>query len=356
LQQIAVNFLHRRKEKGMFNQAKPFAISCGVLATLAAMIALAAAQAPMLASKNVTMIIGSGTGGATDQWGRVVARHIGKHLPGRPTVVPQNMPGAGGITAVNHIYNIAPKDGTVFGSVVASVAVSPITGAAGARFDPLKLTWVGTPTTQTYVCLAMARAQVKTFQDLLANELIVGTSGVGSASYFQPKAINGLLGTKFKLVSGFPFLSNVLLALERNEVDGVCQPLDAVVTLRPDWIADKKVNVLFQGGARPNSELKGVPFIVDLARTPEEKQAVEFLYAGNNLGRPVVAPPDMPAERVNILRDAFGATMNDSEFLADAERQKLYVAPNDGENLSALIQKLYATPKAVVDKVSELIK
>ena len=314
------------------------------------------AQAQSLAAKNVTMIIGSGTGGGTDLWGRVVARHIGKHLPGNPTVVPQNMPGAGGLNAANYIYNTAPKNGTVLGFIVSSIPLGPLTGAAGARFDPLKLTWVGTPTTQTYVCFAMARAQVKTFQDLLANELIVGTSGVGSGSYIYPKALNGLLGTKFKLVSGFPIASNVLLALERNEVDGVCLSLEGLVTLRPDWIAGKKVNVLFQGGARPKSELKGVPFIVDLARTPEEKQAIEFLYAGNNLGRPFIAPPDMPAEIVKMLRDAFNATMRDPQFLADAERQKLDVAPEDGEYVATLIKKIYATPKSVVDKVVELIK
>src|SRR5262245_9065862 len=246
----------------------------------------AAAEQWPAAGKNFTMIIGSGTGGGTDLWGRVVARHIGKHLPGKPTVVPQNMPGAGGLNAANHIYTTAPKDGTVLGFIVSSTPLRPLTGVGGARFDPLKLTWVGTPTTQTFVCLAMARAQVKTFQDLLAKELIVGTSGVGSGSYIYPKALNGLLGTKFKLVSGFPIASNVLLALERNEVDGVCISLEGVVTLRPDWITGKEVNVLFQGGARPKSELKGVPFIVDLARTPEEKQAIEFLYADNNLGRP----------------------------------------------------------------------
>jgi tripartite-type tricarboxylate transporter receptor subunit TctC len=326
------------------------------IAATSASIGSAMAQGPSLAGKNVTMIIGSGTGGGYDLWGRVVARHIGKHLPGNPAVVPQNMPGAGSFNAANHIYNIAPKDGTVLGIIVGNVPLGPLIGTAGARFDALKFTWVGTPTMFTYVCIAMARAQVKTFQDLLANELIVGNSGVGGATYIYPKAINGILGTKFKLVSGFPSASNMLLAMERNEVDGVCEPLESVFGGRPDWIASKKVNVLFQGGARPNPQLKGVPFIVDLARTPEEKQTIEFLYAGNNLGRPFIAPPDMPAARVKMLRDAFMATMKDPEFLADAERQKLDVAPEDGEYLSAMIKKIYATPKPIVDRVSELIK
>jgi tripartite-type tricarboxylate transporter receptor subunit TctC len=326
-----------------------------VAVTLAS-IGSATAQAPTLAGKNVNIIIGAGSGGGIDQWGRTVARHIGKHLPGNLTVVPQNMNGGGGIVAANHIYTIAPNDGTVLGLIPAGASIAPLTSVAGARFDPLKLTWIGTPTMFTDICIAMARAQVKTFQDLLANELIVGTTGVGGGPYIYPKALNGLLGTKFKLVSGFPAATNVLLAMERNEVDGVCQNVETVVGSRPDWIADKKVNVLFQGGVRPNPQLKGVPHIVDLARTPEEKQAIEFLYAGNGLGRPFIAPPDMPAERVKMLRDAFMATMKDPQFLADAERQKLDVQPEDGEYLAALIRRIYATPRPIVERVTELIK
>src|SRR5262245_1311781 len=306
------------------------------------------------AGKNLTMII-SGTGGGNDQWGRLIARHIGRHLHGRPTVVTRYMPGAGGLNAVNHIYN-APKDGTVLGIVPSSLPIGPLIGVAGARFDALKLTWIGTPTMITDVCIAMAGAPVKTFQDLLAKELITGNTGVGSGPYIYPKALNGILGTKFKLIAGFPGTSNIHLAMERNEIDAVCHPLEAVVSSRPNWIASKTVNVLFQGGARPNPQLKGVPMIVDLARTPEEKQAVAFLYAGSGLGRPFVAPPDVPAERVKTLRDSSMATITDPEFLADAERQKLDVQPENGEYLAALIKKIYATPRSIVDRVIELIK
>jgi tripartite-type tricarboxylate transporter receptor subunit TctC len=326
------------------------------LVALAATSAPAAAQAPSLAVKNVTMIIGSGTGGGNDLWGRLVARHIGKHLPGKPIVVPQNMPGAAGLSAVNYIYNIAPKDGTVLGTVVGPVALGPLSGAAGARFDALKITWVGMPTMETSVCIAMARAQVKTYHDLLANELVTGNTGVGAGPYIYPKALNGILGTKFKPISGFPSTSNVLLAMERGEIDGICSSFDSISNQRPDWIPNKKVVVLFQAGVAPTPKLKDVPFVKDLARTMEEKQAVEFLYAGNDLARPFLAPPNMPAERVKMLRDAFNATMKDPQFLADAERQKLDVQPNDGEYLAALIKQIYATPKPIVDKVTELIK
>jgi tripartite-type tricarboxylate transporter receptor subunit TctC len=313
-------------------------------------------SAPSLAGKNVTMIIGFGPGGGYDAWGRVVARHLGKNLPGTPNVVPQNMPGGGSFNAANHIYAVAPKDGTVLGIIARDAALGPLTGAPGARFDPLKITWLGTPTLETNVCISMARAKVKTFKDLQQNELIIGNTGVGTGTYSYPKALNGIFGTRFKLISGFPSSTDVFLAMERNEVDGICESLDSVIGKRPDWIASKKVNVLFYGGANPTIDLNGAPFIVDQARNPGEKQALEFLYAGQGIGRPFVAPPGLPADRLKMLRDAFSATMKDKDFVADATKQKLDVEPEDGEHLEALIKKVYATPNAVVDRVGELIK
>ena len=333
--------------------------AAGALALLWAGAASPAwAQAPSLAGKTVQMIIGFGAGGGYDAWGRVVARHISKHLPGNPTVVPQNMPGAGSFLAANNIYNIAPKDGTAMGIIARDAALGPITGASGARFDPTKLTWLGTPTTETNVCIAYntPSLRVKTFKDLYQSELVVGDTGVGTGTHAYPKALNALLGTKFKIISGFPASSDVFLAMERGEVDGICESLDSVSGKRPDWIKNNKVVILLQGGATPNAELKDVPFVVDLARNAEEKQAIEFLYAGQGIGRPFIAPPDMPAERAKMVRDAFDATMKDPEFIADAARQKLDVDPESGEHLAALIKKIYATPKPIVDKIGELIK
>jgi tripartite-type tricarboxylate transporter receptor subunit TctC len=341
----------------MFDRLNRGAFPIGILTSLAVIAATPAiAQAPNLAGKNVTMLIGFGPGGGYDLWGRVVARHIGKHLPGNPTVVPTNMPGGGSFNAANNIYTIAPKDGTVLGIIARDAALGPLTGAAGARFDPLKINWIGTPTTETNVCIATAKAKVKTVKDLFENELIIGNTGVGTGTYSYPKALNGMIGTKFKLISGFPSSSDVFLAMERGEVDGICESLDSVVGKRPDWIASKKVNVLFQGGVEPNPELKDIPFVNDMAKTEEQKQAIEFLYAGQGIGRPFVAPPDMPADRLKMLRDAFSATMKDPEFIADAKKQKLDVEPEDGEHLAALIKKIYATPKPIVEKITELVK
>jgi tripartite-type tricarboxylate transporter receptor subunit TctC len=343
----------------MFVQVRFLGFPVAALTSLAVLTAApAAAQAPNFAGKNVTMIIGFGPGGGYDLWGRVVARHIGKHLPGNPSVVPQNMPGAGSYNAASNIYNIAPKDGTVMGIIARDAALGPITGASGARFDPTKLTWLGTPTTETNVCIAMNtdRVKVKTAEDLYTKELIVGDTGVGTGTHSYPKALNALLGMKFKIIGGFPSSSDVFLAMERGEVDGICESLDSVSGKRPDWLPQKKVTILFQGGEAPNPELKGVPFVNDLAKNPDDKIAIEFLYAGQGIGRPFVAPPGLPADRVKMLQDAFSATMKDPAFIEDAKKQKLDVDPEDGEHLAALINKIYATPKPIVEKIGELIK
>jgi tripartite-type tricarboxylate transporter receptor subunit TctC len=340
----------------MSDQTKLFVAPAAITVALTLAAAPAAAQPPSLAGKTVTMVIGFGPGSGYDGWARVVARHLGKHLPGNPTVVPQNMPGGGSLNAANHIYAIAPKDGTVLAIIARDAVLAPLTGVSGGRFDPLKITWVGTPTTETNICISTEKAKVKTFGDLLKQELILGNTGVGTGTYSYPKALNGLLGTKFKLISGFPSSSDVFLAIERGEVDGICESLDSVIGKRPDWIASKKVNVLFQGGTEPNPTLKGVPFVLDLARTPEQKQAIELLYAGQGIGRPFVAPPGLPQDRLKMLREAFDATMKDPDFVSDAKRQMLDVEPKNGAHLEALIRKIYATPKPVVDRIGELIK
>jgi tripartite-type tricarboxylate transporter receptor subunit TctC len=315
-----------------------------------------AAQPDTLTGKSVQMIIGFGPGGGYDLWGRTVARHIGRHLLGNPTVIPQNMPGAGSYAAASYIFNVAPKDGTVLGIIARDAALGPLSGASGARFDPTRLSWIGTPTKETNVCIAYRTAAVKSVADLFEKQLIVGDTGPGTGTRSYPKALNELIGTKFKLVGGFPASSDVFLAMERGEVEGICESLDSIKIRRPDWIPTKTISILFQGGPEPNPDLKGVPFVLDLARSAEQKQAIEFLYAGQGIGRPFVAPPHLPVERLTMLRDAFNATMKDAEFRADAERSKLELAPEDGEHLAALIAKIYATPKPIVDRITSLIK
>jgi tripartite-type tricarboxylate transporter receptor subunit TctC len=333
-------------------------ICASALALAAATLAAPAVaqENPFAGGKALTMIIGFGPGGGYDLWARTIARHIGKHLPGNPNSVPQNMPGAGSYNAANHIYSVAPKDGTVMGIIARDAPLGPLTGHKGARFDPMKMSWIGTPTTETNVCVAMNTAKVKKVDDLYTTELIVGETGVGTGTRSYPQALNAILGMKFKLIAGFQSSTNVMLAMERGEVDGICQSLDSVVSDRPDWVKTGRMIFVFQGGAAPNPTLKDVPFILDLAKTEEQRQAIRFLYAGQAIGRPFVAPPDLPPARLKMLRDAFMATMNDKDFRAEAAKLKLDVDPTDGAGLEKIVRDIYATPPEIVKKVGELIK
>jgi tripartite-type tricarboxylate transporter receptor subunit TctC len=216
----------------------------GTLMVLGAMPAGAQPAAEPFAGKNLSLIVGFGPGGGYDLWGRTVARHIGKHLPGKPAVVPQNMPGAGSYVAASHIYNAAPKDGTVLGIIARDAALGPLSGAPGARFDATKLSWLGSPTKEHNVCIAFHTAQVKDVKQLRDTQLILGDTGPGTGTRSYPKVLNDLLGFKFKLVSGFRSSADVFLAMERGEVDGICESLDSVNQRKPDWIASKTVNVL----------------------------------------------------------------------------------------------------------------
>ena len=316
----------------------------------------AAQPAPTLAGKTVSVIVGFGPGSGYDTWGRVVARHIGRHLPGNPQTVAQNMPGAGSFLATNNIYAAAPKDGTVLAIIARDAALGPLSGAPGARFDATRLTWIGTPTRETNLCLGFHTAKVKRIEDLTTTQLILGDTGPGTGTYSYPKALNGLLGFKFKLITGFHASNDVYLAIERGEVEGICESLDSALGKRPDWVKEKKINILFQGGGAPNPELKGVPFILDYAKTDEQRQAIRYLYAGQGLGRPFVAPPDMAPERVKMLRDAFDATMGDAGFMADVAKSNLSLDPVSGADVAKLVQQIYATPKPIIEMVGGLIK
>ena len=326
----------------------------GLIVLGAATPAAAQPAANALAGKTFRMIIGFGVGGGYDLWARAVAQHMGNHLPGNPTMVPQNMPAGGSLAAANFLYEVAPKDGTVLGLIGRDAPLAPITGVAGARFDPTKMSWIGTPTKETNMCIAYRTAAVQTVRDLYDQELVMGDVGPGSGTRAYPKALAALLGLKFKLVSGYPSSADIFLAMERGEVQGVCESLDSVRSRRPDWISTKQVAVLFQAPVA-NPDLGGVPLARDLARNDEERAAIDFLYAGQGIGRPFVAPPNLPPDTLKMLRDAFEATMRDPAFIADVKKQKFDLDPEDGATLAGLINKIYATPRPIIDKVTGLV-
>jgi tripartite-type tricarboxylate transporter receptor subunit TctC len=306
--------------------------------------------------KTLQIDVGFGPGGGYDLWARTIARHIARHIPGNPTVVVQNMPGAGSLTALSRLYNTAPKDGTVIAAVARAAVLGPLVGATGARFDPRKLAWIGTPTIDTNLCIANAGAAVKSARDLFDRTLITGDTGPGSGTYLYPRALKELLAMKFMPVTGFPSTADVFLAMERREVDGVCEALDSIMGRRPDWISSGKVLPVLQGGAEPDPTLPNVPYMLDLARNDSERQAIAFLYAGEGIGRPYVAPPEVPAGRLAILRRAFDATMQDADFIKDAAGQQFTVKPRNGDYLAGLIGTIYATPAPIIERVGALLK
>lgn len=345
----------------MLERHRQMTLTTSVLATGLLAFAVLAVTVPAkaeditYAGKTIHMTIGFGPGGGYDLWARTISKTLGKHLPGNPTVVNENMPGAGSYRAANYIYNVAPKDGTYIAAIARDAALGPLTGQPGAKFDPLKLSYLGTPTTETNVCISYKTSPIKTVQDLFTKTLTVGDTGPGTGTQTYPKVLNAMFGMKFKIIGGYPSSSDVFLAMERGEVEGICESYDSIHTKRPNWIKDKQVNILFQGGAEKNPELPDVPYIGDLFKKQEQKQAIDFLYAGQGIGRPYIAPPGMDAAHLKVLRDAFAATMKDPEFISDAKKAKLDVEPESGEKLESLIRRLYSTPKPLVDKIAGII-
>jgi tripartite-type tricarboxylate transporter receptor subunit TctC len=328
-------------------------VICGLAAPMAGQ---ALAQNSQFNAKQVRLIIGFGAGGGYDQYGRIVGRYIDKHLPGNPTIVPQNMPGAGSIAAANTIYANSPKDGSVFGIIARDAVTQPLTVEnSGAKFDATKVSWLGSPAAETNVCVATNKAKVATYQDLLKNELIIGGTGTGTGTEIYPKALNGLVGTKFKLVSGYPSSTDVFLAMERGEVHGICESYSSVMRKDAEAIAKGEIKILFQAALKNNPEVKA-PFLLDLVKDKEQHQALEFIYAGQTIGRPFIAPPDLPPGILKTLRDAFDATMKDPEFLKEAEKQKLDIDPVSGAELEKVVKTVYATPKSVLDRVKAVSK
>jgi len=330
------------------------------LALLAMPLALAPqakAQDVDFKGKQIRMIIGFGPSGGYDQYARLLGRHMNRHLPGQPTIVPQNMPGAGSIAAANTIYANSPKDGTVFGIIARDTPTQPLTGGSGAQFDATKFSWIGSPAAETSVCMATDKGKVKSLDDLLSGkngEHIIGGTGAGTGTEIYPKALNGLIGTKFKVIGGYPSSTDVQLAMERGEVFGICESYSSIARKDAAAIESGKYIILFQAAAKPNPQVKA-PFLLDKV-SAEHRKELEFLYAGQTIGRPFIAPPDLQPGVLATLRKAFDDTMKDKEFLADAEKQKMDIDPVSGAELEKLIKAVYATPKDVIKKVDDAIK
>ena len=276
------------------------------------------------------MLVGYGVGTGNDLYMRLLARHIGKHIPGRPTIVPENMPGAGSMVMMNYLYN-APRDGTAIGVPSRNLAVEPLLGNDQARYDALKFTWLGSMSRDVSTCITWHTSGIKTVEDATRRDVPVGATGAPADSNIFPKLLNAVLGTKFKTVLGYPDSAAVGIAMERREIDGYCSfTWSAIKSARPQWVAEKQINVVLQLSLSKHPELPDVPLIMDLANDDASRQMFALAFGTQKMGRPAAAPPGVPADRADALRQAFDATMADPEFLEDARRSALEV---DGPDL-----------------------
>jgi tripartite-type tricarboxylate transporter receptor subunit TctC len=332
-----------------------------LLPALIALLGLGApAQAQSIADfykgKTVTIVVSTSTGGGYDAMARAIARHIGKHLPGNPTFVIRNMPGAGGITAVNWLFNAAEKDGTVLGLVQNGTPLEPLFGTKEARYDATKFNWLGTPSFEVSMVLLWHTVPVNSLAELKSKETNMGASGANSTPAFYTRLLNATLGTKMKLINGYPGQNDAFLAMERGELDGYPSVFySALTSTRPNWLRDKQAKAVVQYGPERLKELPDVPFATDLLTNEDDKLLMQAASAPQALGRPLVMPPAVPADRVAAMRKALGDTFTDKEFQADAEKIGLIVnAPKTGEELQEVIAKAYATPSRVVERLQKL--
>jgi tripartite-type tricarboxylate transporter receptor subunit TctC len=306
-------------------------------------------------SKTVSMVIGFSVGGGYDLYGRHLARHIGKHIPGNPSIVPQNMPGAGSLKAANFIYTAAPKDGTAFGTFARSTGINPLL-ESGATFDGTKFSWLGSVTDDVSTCLTWNTSPVKTWKDFLSKPVTLGGQGLSSDPDIFARLYKNVFGAPIKLVSGYPGTNEITLAMERGEVDGLCGlSWSTIKTRHAAWLRDKKVNILVQSAFKKVPELGDVPLVMDLTKDKAKLQILKLILAAQEMARPFAAPPGIPADRKAALAAAFDATMKDPEYLADAAKLKIDVNPVTGKAIDTLLAELYATPKDVVKQASEAI-
>lgn len=337
-----------------------FQASRCVLVVAAMVIAITSANAQSPAEfykgKNIDLYVGYSAGGGYDLYARTLARHMGKHIPGNPTIVPKNMTGAGSLVLANWLYNIGPKDGTAFGIIGRGTPFDPVLGNAKAKFDATKFTWLGSANNEVSICVAWHTSGITKFDDLLTKELVVGGTSSSADTDQFPKIINGVLGTKMKIITGYPGGNDVGLAMERGEVQGRCGwSWSSVLSTHLQWYKDKKFTVLMQLALEKHPDLPDVPLIIDLAKTDEQRQILKLIFARQVMGRPFLAPPDLPMDRAAALRKAFMDTMNDPDFRAEADKAQMEITPVSGEALAKLVKEIYATPPELAHKAGDLI-
>jgi len=327
-------------------------IGGAAVASLLCAAGAAGAQTPeqFYKGKTVNLYIGYGPGGGYDFFGRLVARHIGRHIPGTPAVVPQNMPGAGSLRAANYVYNIAPKDGTALGIVTQTVALEEALGTPGVQYKAAGFNWIGRATSNVDLLLTWHTSKVKTIQDAMKMVAPVAGTGPASPAEFMPKVLNHVLGTKFKVITGYPGSNEGMLAMEKGEVDGATTSWNTLKTSKQEWLKGKSINLIVQYTPYRHKEIPDVPDMVELGTSPEQKQILSLYASGAVVGRSIFASPGIPADRVKALRDAFTAMTRDPVFLAEVEQTKAEFDPMSGEELQKTVEEATKIPPAVREK------
>ena len=337
---------------------KPALVFAAALMVALSLIPARAQTAPdFYRGKTISLYVSSTTGSTYDLYARLLSRHMGRHIPGNPRMIVLNMEGAGGLRLANFLYNAAPKDGTAIGTINRGAPFEPLLGVAdAARFDAGRFNWIGSASDEVSTCVAWKTAGLTRFDQLLAREITVGSTGGTADSHQFPKAIGNILGAKIKIVSGY-LASDIELAMQRGEVEGRCGwSWSTIAATHKAWVDDGSIKVLVQLALRRHPDLPDVPLIMDFAKTDEQRQMLRLVFVRGALGAPFLAPPGIPRERAALLRQAFDATMADPALLAEARRSNLEIAPISGADLERLIAEVYRTPADVVAKTKAAIR
>src|SRR5215471_4545870 len=343
-----------------WNQSVAAAALSAVFVTASAASAHAAdAVENFYKGKTIQVLVGFGPGGGYDLYARTLARYMGRHIPGNPTLVPQNMPGAGGVKAMNYLYNVARKDGTVIGTFARGLAIEPLLGhAQGTQFEATKFSWVGSVSNEVSVCAFWATSGIKTWQDVQTKRTLIGASAAGADSEIFPTVLRNLFKLPTKVVTGYSGGgADINLGMERGEVTGRCGwSWSSLLSQSKPLLDGKKINIVLQLALQKHEDLPNVPSVMDLPTTPQNQAALKLIVSRQSIARPFAAPPGIPADRLRALRDGFDATMKDPQFLAEAKRLDLEVRPVSGAEVEKLIKEIYATPPDVVKLAAQAEK
>jgi tripartite-type tricarboxylate transporter receptor subunit TctC len=301
--------------------------------------------------KTIRLVVGVGVGSGYDINARLLARHMAAHVPGQPTIIVQNQPGAGSLTMTNALYNTGPFDGTAIGASFNGMPTTPLLQPGGARFDPIKLNWLGSTNRETQVMYVWHTAPAQSLDDARSKEIVIGAQAPGSTQFDYPVLANALFGFKFKVVTGYESTPKIHLAMESGEVHGTIANWSTLKAINANWIAEKKIRILAQWALNKNLELGEVPLFLDVAKNDAERAALKLMLARLEYGRPFFLPPNVPPARVAVLRRAFDATMQDAAYLAEAEKLKIDVDALSGEAVATLVEQVVRTPADTVARV-----